>query len=131
MYFNESEKLRNVSTRLNVSLAKNFLYNTNLTVVKLVALPVLVCIVRNYFPSASFLCTVSLSLSLSLSLYSCCSQLERRSSVKHLVSLQFLLQTDIRALSEIRTHDPSVRAGEGNCCLRPRDHCDRLLLCTV
>jgi hypothetical protein len=33
--------------------------------------------------------------------------------------------TDIHALSGIRTHDPSVRAGEDSSCLRPRGHCDR------
>jgi hypothetical protein len=35
------------------------------------------------------------------------------------------MQTDIHALSEIRIHDPSVRAGEDGSCLRPRGHCDR------
>jgi hypothetical protein len=34
--------------------------------------------------------------------------------------------TDIHALSEIRTHDPSVRASEDSSCPRPRGHCDRL-----
>jgi hypothetical protein len=29
-------------------------------------------------------------------------------------------------LSEIRTHDPSVRASKYGSCLRPRGHCDRL-----
>jgi hypothetical protein len=33
--------------------------------------------------------------------------------------------TDIHAFSGIRTHDPSVRVGEGSSCLRPRGHCDR------
>jgi hypothetical protein len=33
--------------------------------------------------------------------------------------------TDIKALSGIRTHDPSARASEDNSCLRPRGHCDR------
>jgi hypothetical protein len=33
--------------------------------------------------------------------------------------------TDIHALSWIRTHDPSVRAVEDSSCLRPRGHCDR------
>jgi hypothetical protein len=36
-------------------------------------------------------------------------------------------------LSEIRTHNPSVRASEDSSCLRPRGHCDRLsapLICT-
>jgi hypothetical protein len=32
--------------------------------------------------------------------------------------------TDIRALTGIRTHDPSVQAGEDGSCLRPRGHCD-------
>jgi hypothetical protein len=35
-------------------------------------------------------------------------------------------QTNIHALSVIRTLDPSFRAGEDNSCLRPRGHCDRL-----
>jgi hypothetical protein len=34
-------------------------------------------------------------------------------------------QTDIHTSSGIRTHDPSVRAGEDISCLRPRGHCDR------
>jgi hypothetical protein len=34
-------------------------------------------------------------------------------------------QTDIHALSGIRTHDPSVRANEDSSCLRPRGPCDR------
>jgi hypothetical protein len=33
--------------------------------------------------------------------------------------------TNIHALSEIRTHDPSVQAGEDGLCLRPRGHWDR------
>jgi hypothetical protein len=33
--------------------------------------------------------------------------------------------TDIHASNGIRTHDPSVRAGEDGSCLRPRGHCDR------
>jgi hypothetical protein len=33
--------------------------------------------------------------------------------------------TDIYALSGIRTHDPSVRVSENSSCLRPRGHCDR------
>jgi hypothetical protein len=36
-----------------------------------------------------------------------------------------LTHTDIHASSEIRTHDPSVRAGEDGSCLSPRGHCDR------
>jgi hypothetical protein len=32
--------------------------------------------------------------------------------------------TDIHALSGIRTHDPSVRASEDSSCLRPRGHSD-------
>jgi hypothetical protein len=36
--------------------------------------------------------------------------------------------TDIRASTGIRTHDPSVRAGEDGSCLRPHGHCDRLPL---
>jgi hypothetical protein len=35
------------------------------------------------------------------------------------------MHTDVHALSGIRTHDPSVRAGEDGSCLRLRDHCDR------
>jgi hypothetical protein len=80
--------------------------------------------------------------------YSCCSQLEHRASVKCFVSLQFLnirysvgllgrvnspsqgryltqTQTNIHALSGIRTHDPSVGASEHSSCLRSRGHCDR------
>jgi hypothetical protein len=34
--------------------------------------------------------------------------------------------TDIHALSGIRSHDPSVRAGEDGSCLRQRGYCDRL-----
>jgi hypothetical protein len=33
-------------------------------------------------------------------------------------------RTDIHASSEIRTHDPTVRAGEDSSCLRQRGHCD-------
>jgi hypothetical protein len=33
------------------------------------------------------------------------------------------MHTDIHASSGIRTHDASVRAGEGGSCLRPRGHC--------
>jgi hypothetical protein len=33
--------------------------------------------------------------------------------------------TDIHALSEIRTHDLRVRASEDSSCLRLRNHCDR------
>jgi hypothetical protein len=33
--------------------------------------------------------------------------------------------TGIHALSGIRAHDPSVRAGEDSSCLRPLGHCDR------
>jgi hypothetical protein len=79
--------------------------------------------------------------------YSCCSHLEHRASVKRFVSLQFLnlwhsvgflgrvispsqgrylTQTDINASSGIRTHYPSVRESEDSSCLRPRGHCDRL-----
>jgi hypothetical protein len=35
--------------------------------------------------------------------------------------------TDIHALSGIRTHDPSDRANEDSSCLRPRSHCDPLI----
>jgi hypothetical protein len=37
-----------------------------------------------------------------------------------------LMHTDIDALSGIRTHNPSVRAGEDGSCLRLRGHSDRL-----
>jgi uncharacterized protein (DUF3820 family) len=37
------------------------------------------------------------------------------------------MHTDSHALSGIRNHDSSVRAGEGSSCLRPRGHCGRLL----
>jgi hypothetical protein len=81
--------------------------------------------------------------------YSCCSHLEHRASVKSFVSLQFrnlrhsvefhrrgispsqgryltkTQNTDIHALSGIRTHDPSVRAGEDISCHRPRGHSER------
>jgi hypothetical protein len=33
--------------------------------------------------------------------------------------------TDIHAWSGIRTHDPSVRAGEDGSCVRPRGHSNR------
>jgi hypothetical protein len=33
--------------------------------------------------------------------------------------------TDIHSLNGIRTHDPSVRAGEDGSFLRPLGHCDR------
>jgi hypothetical protein len=33
-------------------------------------------------------------------------------------------QTDIHALSRIRTHDPSVQASQDISCLRPCGHCD-------
>jgi hypothetical protein len=36
--------------------------------------------------------------------------------------------TDIHALGEIRTHDPSVRAIEDSLCLRPHGHCDPFLV---
>jgi hypothetical protein len=36
--------------------------------------------------------------------------------------------TDIHALSWIRTHDPSVRASEDSLCLRQRGYCDRLFV---
>jgi hypothetical protein len=38
-------------------------------------------------------------------------------------------QTDIHTLSGIRTHYPSIRAGEHSSYLRPRGQCDRLLYC--
>jgi hypothetical protein len=88
-----------------------------------------------------------------ISIYPCCSHLERRVSVKRFVSLNFLnlktvgmspwtgdqpvarplptqdnthtINANSQALSGIRTHDPSGRAGEDISCLRPRGHCDR------
>jgi hypothetical protein len=36
--------------------------------------------------------------------------------------------TDIHAPSEIRTHDPSIRASEDNSCLKPHGQCDRRIL---
>jgi hypothetical protein len=41
---------------------------------------------------------------------------------KHRINAHY---TYIHASSGIRTHDPSVRAGEGSSCLRPRGHCNR------
>jgi hypothetical protein len=84
-------------------------------------------------------------------LCSCCSQLEHRACVKRFFSLQFLnlrqsvgllgrgispsqgryltqnKHIRIHTLSGIRTHDPSVRAGEDILCLRPHGHCHRPL----
>jgi hypothetical protein len=37
-------------------------------------------------------------------------------------------RTDIHASRGIRTHYPSVRAGEDGSCLRPRGHCDKRLM---
>jgi hypothetical protein len=77
------------------------------------------------------------------------STLEHRASFKLSISLQFLnpktvgripwtgdqpiakplptqTQTNIHALSGIRTHDPRVREGEESSCLGSRGHCDRL-----
>jgi hypothetical protein len=92
-----------------------------------------------------------------LSLFSIVPTSEHRASIKLFVSLQFLnpktigrtrwtrnhpvarplptqdntnseqRQTDIHALSRIRTHNPSVRASEHSSCGRPRGHCDRQL----
>jgi hypothetical protein len=41
------------------------------------------------------------------------------------------MHTDIHASSGIRTHEPSVRAGEDSSCLKPRGHRDRPIFCTV
>jgi hypothetical protein len=81
--------------------------------------------------------------------YSCCSHLEPRASVKRFVLLQFLnvrhsvgllgrvispsqgrylTHTDIQASTGIRTHDPNVQASEDSSCLRPRGHCDRRVI---
>jgi hypothetical protein len=83
---------------------------------------------------------------------SCCSHLVHTESVKRFVSLQYLnlwqsvgllergispsqghystwtqnkYKRHIHVLGGIRTHDPSVRAGEEISCLRPHGHCDR------
>jgi hypothetical protein len=37
-----------------------------------------------------------------------------------------LTQAFMHDSSGIRIHDPSVKAGDGSSCLRPRDHSDRL-----
>jgi hypothetical protein len=34
----------------------------------------------------------------------------------------------MHASTGIRNHDPNVRAGEDGSCLRPRDHCERLVI---
>jgi hypothetical protein len=49
----------------------------------------------------------------------------RREQHKHRINAH---NTDIHALSRIRTHDPSVRASESSSCLRQHGHCDRLEL---
>jgi hypothetical protein len=41
---------------------------------------------------------------------------------------QYKHNTDIQALSGIRTHDRRVRSGEDGSCLRPRGYCDRLYI---
>jgi hypothetical protein len=41
------------------------------------------------------------------------------------------INTDNHALSGIRIHDPSVRAGEDCSCPRPRSHCDRPMKCSA
>jgi hypothetical protein len=98
--------------------------------------------------------SLSIYLSIYLPIYSCCSHLEHRASVTRFVSFQFLnlrqsvglpgrgispsqgrylhkttqtqkRQTNIHALSGIRTHYPSVRAGDNISYLTPRGHCDR------
>jgi hypothetical protein len=93
---------------------------------------------------------IYLSICLSLSVcppvryvHPCCSHLEHRAFVKRFVSFQVLnfrqsvgllgrtgqhkhiIIANIHALSEIRTHDPSVRAGEDILSLRPRGQCAR------
>jgi hypothetical protein len=90
-----------------------------------------------------------------LSLFPVAPTLEHRASVKRFVSLQFLnpktvgrtawtedqpvarplpiqdntnrinTHTNFRAMSGIRTNDPTVQASEDSSCLRPRGHCDR------
>jgi hypothetical protein len=82
--------------------------------------------------------------------YSCCSHLEQRATVKRFVSLQFLnlrrsvgflgrvispsqgryliqTQTDIHTSCRTQSHDPCVPESEDSSCLRPRGHCDRPL----
>jgi hypothetical protein len=91
-----------------------------------------------------------------LRLFPVAPTLEHRASMKRFVSLQLLnpetvgtipwigdqpvarplpmyrrtqtknKSTDIPVSSEIRTHDPSVRAGEDNSCSRLRVHCERI-----
>jgi hypothetical protein len=74
-------------------------------------------------------------------LYPCCSHMEykasvicclldegsaRRKAAAYTGQHQYRLNGDnIHTLSGIRTHDPSVRAGEHISCLRPRGHCNR------
>jgi hypothetical protein len=45
---------------------------------------------------------------------------------KHRNTHTYTQTLNIHALSGIRNHDPSVREGEDNSCLRPRGRCDRL-----
>jgi hypothetical protein len=42
-------------------------------------------------------------------------------------SIKKVHNTEIHALSRIRTHEPSVRTSKDSSCLRPRGHCDRLI----
>jgi hypothetical protein len=105
-------------------------------------------------PSIHLLC-LSVSLSFNL-INSCYSHFGAYEIGETLFSLQFLnrrqlvgllgrgispiqgrylhkhrINTNIRALNVIRTHDSSVRAGEDISCLRPRSHCDQLNVLTV
>jgi hypothetical protein len=43
----------------------------------------------------------------------------------HIEQHKHSINTDIHVSSGVRTHDPSVRAGEDSSWLRPRGHCDR------
>jgi hypothetical protein len=61
-------------------------------------------------------------ISLSQDLYLHTEQHEHRINVHN---------TDIHALSGIRTHDPRVQASEDSSYLRPRGHCDRQFISNI
>jgi hypothetical protein len=48
----------------------------------------------------------------------------RRKAVTYTGQHKHIINANIHALGGIRTHDPSVRAGEDNSCPWLRDHCD-------
>jgi hypothetical protein len=50
----------------------------------------------------------------------------RRKAATYTGQHKHRINANIRASSGIRTHDPSVQAGEDISCPRPRGHCDRL-----